>query len=46
MIDKSGLSPRVKRRSRAIFRAIAEAEGKIHGTEPEEVHFHEVGAMD
>ena len=46
MIDKSGLPPRVKRRSRAIFQAIAEAEGKIHGTGPEEVHFHEVGAMD
>jgi uncharacterized protein (TIGR00299 family) protein len=46
MIDNSGLPPKVKRRSRAIFRAIAESEGKIHGTGPEEVHFHEVGAMD
>lgn len=46
MIDKSGLPPRVKRRSRAIFRAIAQSEGKIHGIGPEKVHFHEVGAMD
>ena len=46
MIDGSGLPPRVKQRSRAIFHAIALAEGKIHGKNPDDVHFHEVGAMD
>ncbi|MFS0724423.1 nickel pincer cofactor biosynthesis protein LarC [Paenibacillus sp. 1P07SE] len=45
-IADSELPPRVKARSRAIFEAIAVAEGKIHGMPPEDVHFHEVGAMD
>ena len=30
----------------AIFGVLAEAEAKIHHTSPEEVHFHEVGAVD
>ena len=46
MIEGSGLPERVKQRSAAVFQAIAKAEGKIHGVTPEEVHFHEVGAMD
>lgn len=46
MIEQSSLPLRVKRRSIAIFQIIAEAEGKIHGLEPSDVHFHEVGAMD
>ncbi len=46
MISDSHLPMRVKERSMAIFQAIAEAEGKIHGVDPKEVHFHEVGAMD
>ncbi len=46
MIAASGLPERVKERSLAIFRLIAEAEGKIHGMNPADVHFHEVGAMD
>ncbi|MDN7245210.1 nickel pincer cofactor biosynthesis protein LarC [Planococcus shenhongbingii] len=46
MIGNSELPPRVKQRSLAVFRVIAEAEGKIHGMDSEEVHFHEVGAMD
>lgn len=36
----------VKEKSLAIFQRIAVAEGKIHGCPPDEVHFHEVGAVD
>ena len=46
MIAASDLPQRVKERSTAIFQAIAVAEGKIHGMDPSDVHFHEVGAMD
>jgi uncharacterized protein (TIGR00299 family) protein len=46
MIEQSDLPPRVKDRSLAIFQEVAIAEGKIHGIDPREVHFHEVGAMD
>ena len=46
MIEESSLSEVVKRTSVLIFTIIAEAEGKVHGVPPEEVHFHEVGAVD
>ncbi|RSL33504.1 nickel pincer cofactor biosynthesis protein LarC [Salibacterium salarium] len=46
MIKESELPSRVKERSRSVFEMIAQAEGKIHGMDPAEVHFHEVGAMD
>lgn len=46
MIEKSELPFRVKARSLSVFQVIAEAEGKIHGMDPKDVHFHEVGAMD
>jgi uncharacterized protein (TIGR00299 family) protein len=42
----SALSAGVKDRTMAIFGVLAEAEAKIHRTTPEEVHFHEVGAVD
>ncbi|MGA3169411.1 MAG: nickel pincer cofactor biosynthesis protein LarC [Chthoniobacteraceae bacterium] len=46
LIEKSGLSDFVKRRATGIFERIAKAEGKIHGMKPDEVTFHEVGALD
>jgi pyridinium-3,5-bisthiocarboxylic acid mononucleotide nickel chelatase len=46
MIDGSQLSDWVKQRAVAVFHRIAVAEGKIHGHPPEQVHFHEVGAVD
>lgn len=46
LISNSSLSEGVKERSIAVFRRIAVAEGKIHGVPPEEVGFHEVGAVD
>jgi len=46
LIQRSALSDRVKQKSVAVFHRIAVAEGKIHGLPPDEVHFHEVGAVD
>jgi len=46
LLRASKLSHWVKEKSIAVFQRIAEAEGKIHGQPPEEVHFHEVGAVD
>lgn len=46
MIHASTLSDWVKEKSVAVFQRVANAEGKIHGMPPFEVHFHEVGAVD
>lgn len=47
MIDACGtMSEAAKARAQAIFTVIGEAEAKIHDVPVEEVHFHEVGAVD
>jgi len=46
LVRASGLASSVQDRSIAIFTALAEAEAKVHGVAVEQVHFHEVGAMD
>lgn len=46
IIDGSSLNDNVKLMSKNIFKVVAEAEGKIHGKPAEQVHFHEVGAVD
>ena len=46
ILKSSNLSQSCKQRADAIFRTIAQAEAKVHGTDVEQVHFHEVGAVD
>jgi uncharacterized protein (TIGR00299 family) protein len=46
IIMAGGLPQRATERALAIFRRLAVAEGAIHGIAPEEVTFHEVGAVD
>jgi uncharacterized protein (DUF111 family) len=45
-IDAAGLAERPRARAQKAFERLAHAEGRIHGIEPEHVHFHEVGAVD
>jgi len=46
LIDHSALSDSVKARSIAVFQRLGSAEAEVHGIDVEEVHFHEVGAVD
>jgi len=46
IILESLLSEDVKKTSIAIFDRVARAEAKVHGVDIEDVHFHEVGALD
>ena len=46
ILESSNLSQSCKQRAGAIFRTVAEAEAKVHGTQIERVHFHEIGAID
>jgi len=46
MIESSSLPDRVIDRARKVFLALAQAEGEVHGVDPAEVHFHEVGGVD
>ncbi|MCR5164492.1 MAG: nickel pincer cofactor biosynthesis protein LarC [Thermoguttaceae bacterium] len=46
MIEGSALPAAAKNLSLEVFRTLAEAEGKVHGKPADEVHFHEVGAVD
>ena len=46
IITRSALSDAVKERSLACFRRLFETEAKIHGSSPDEVHLHELGATD
>jgi pyridinium-3,5-bisthiocarboxylic acid mononucleotide nickel chelatase len=45
-IERAALPGRAGKRSLEAFRLLAEIEGAIHRVPPEEVHFHEVGAVD
>ncbi len=46
IIGSSLLPEAVKKRSMEVFELLAEAEAEVHGCEREEIHFHEVGAVD
>jgi len=46
LLDRAELAAPVRDRAQAIFAALAEAEAKVHGVKVEEVHFHELGAVD
>ena len=46
IIRESDLNHRIKERATRIFFRLAEAEARVHGKRLEEIHFHEVGAVD
>ncbi len=46
LLEEARLPDRVRERAVAVFGALARAEGKLHNRPPEQVHFHEVGALD
>lgn len=45
-VERSALSVAGKARANRLFTRLAEAEAAIHGSTPEQVHLHEVGALD
>ena len=46
LLARAALPPRVVERAQRVFRALAEAEGAVHGVAADAVEFHEVGALD
>lgn len=46
LVEGAALPERARARSLEAFRRLAEVEGGIHGVDPEDVHFHELGSLD
>jgi uncharacterized protein (TIGR00299 family) protein len=46
LVESARISDWVKERAAQAFRLVGEAEGKVHGVVPDQVHLHEVGAVD
>jgi len=46
LVERAPVSDWVKERALKAFRLVGEAEGRVHGVAPEQVHLHEVGAVD
>jgi pyridinium-3,5-bisthiocarboxylic acid mononucleotide nickel chelatase len=46
LVEKGKIPPPIKENGLSILKRLAQVEGKIHGLEIEDVHFHEIGALD
>lgn len=46
LLEKSTLDRKILKKSLAVFQCLAEAEATVHGKPVDEIHFHEVGALD
>ncbi len=46
LISKGNLEDKLKQRIYKVFESLASAEGKVHGIKSDDVHFHEIGAID
>ena len=46
ILSQSALGDEVVSQAKGVFSRLAEAEAKVHGIQPSQVHFHEVGATD
>lgn len=46
IVERAPVSDEVREKAAAVFRRLADAEARVHGIAPEQVHFHEVGALD
>jgi uncharacterized protein (TIGR00299 family) protein len=46
LLDTSALPEKICKKAKSIFVLLAETEAAIHSTTPDEIHFHEVGAVD
>lgn len=46
IIESAPIDDDIKAKSLAVFQALAEAEAKVHGVPVDQIHFHEVGAID
>ncbi|MDY6934224.1 MAG: nickel pincer cofactor biosynthesis protein LarC [Spirochaetota bacterium] len=46
IIQKNNLSEKIKNNALAVFQKLASAEASVHGTSVDQIHFHEIGAID
>ena len=46
IVERSGLTPRQRERAAAVYRALADAEARTHGTTSDAIRFHEIGQLD
>jgi pyridinium-3,5-bisthiocarboxylic acid mononucleotide nickel chelatase len=46
LLERADLAAAVREQAQRVFRRLAEAEARVHGVAPDEVHFHEAGGWD